>query len=534
MIDAHQHFWSLATPGHEWPTSAEAGDPSRFRSRGPAWDRPLASIWRPPCWFSRSPATPIPTGCCDLAGRTPLVAAVVGWVDLAAPDAPKRIAALAPALRKCGGCARCSSRSRTPTGCCETTWRLPSLAMQQHARLRFDALIQPRHLPMLARFADRWPRLPIVIDHGAKRRIVARDELDPWQGGDRRAGGARRLVQAFRPAHRAGQQSSRSRRSAPYVEHLVETFGPRLMWGSDWPVLHLSGDSLSGLDRDRRIGSRGWTPARPGHGLFAGAAAEFYGLSQAGQSRKMGETMAMKPTCGGGGNYGWHCSRAWHSAAAPAAAQSGGDAQPRRIGWLRRSSASSAWTKSSTSSSMSPRHPAARHSRLQLVDRNRCTARSARVPTTNFPEPIGLAATFDAPLVQDVAGVISTEVRGLHTPGAADRARPDGSAPASTPGRPTSTSSAIRAGGEARRPMARIRISPRGWASPSSRGMQGRTPDLPDVIATPKHFAVHSGPESTRHGANVFVSPHDLEDTYLPAFRAAIVEGKARIGHVRL
>ncbi|HZU50997.1 MAG TPA: glycoside hydrolase family 3 C-terminal domain-containing protein, partial [Sphingomicrobium sp.] len=51
---------------------------------------------------------------------------------------------------------------------------------------------------------------------------------------------------------------------------------------------------------------------------------------------------------------------------------------------------------------------------------------------------------------------------------------------------------------------------------------------LPDVIATPKHFAVHSGPESTRHKADVFVSRHDLEDTYLPAFRAAIVEAKAQ------
>jgi len=59
-------------------------------------------------------------------------------------------------------------------------------------------------------------------------------------------------------------------------------------------------------------------------------------------------------------------------------------------------------------------------------------------------------------------------------------------------------------------------------------GLQGPNPDLPNIIATPKHFAVHSGPESTRHSANVFVSAHDLEDTYLPAFRAAIVE------HVRL
>jgi beta-glucosidase len=54
------------------------------------------------------------------------------------------------------------------------------------------------------------------------------------------------------------------------------------------------------------------------------------------------------------------------------------------------------------------------------------------------------------------------------------------------------------------------------------------------IIATPKHFAVHSGPESTRHSANVFVSRHDLEDTYLPAFRAADRRGQGRFGDVRL
>jgi len=48
------------------------------------------------------------------------------------------------------------------------------------------------------------------------------------------------------------------------------------------------------------------------------------------------------------------------------------------------------------------------------------------------------------------------------------------------------------------------------------------------TVATPKHFAVHSGPESTRHTANIQPSRHDLEDTYLPAFRAAVTEGKAQ------
>jgi beta-glucosidase len=59
------------------------------------------------------------------------------------------------------------------------------------------------------------------------------------------------------------------------------------------------------------------------------------------------------------------------------------------------------------------------------------------------------------------------------------------------------------------------------------RGLQGDDPKYLKTVATPKHFAVHSGPESTRHEVNVEASRHDMEDTYLPAFRATVVEGKA-------
>ena len=58
-------------------------------------------------------------------------------------------------------------------------------------------------------------------------------------------------------------------------------------------------------------------------------------------------------------------------------------------------------------------------------------------------------------------------------------------------------------------------------------GVQGDDPKYFKAIATPKHYAVHSGPEPERHGFDVKPSPHDLEDTYLPAFRATIVEGHA-------
>lgn len=148
------------------------------------------------------------------------------------------------------------------------------------------------------------------------------------------------------------------------------------------------------------------------------------------------------------------------------------------------------------------------------------------VPTTNFPEPIGLAATFDEKLLRDVASAIGTEVQALHTLG-----------------RETGRLGRIGTGLDTWSPNINIFRDPR-WGRGQEtygedpyltavlgvafvQGVQGPDPELPKVIATPKHFAVHSGPEPTRHVANVFVSDHDLEDTYLPAFRAAIVDGKA-------
>ena len=58
-------------------------------------------------------------------------------------------------------------------------------------------------------------------------------------------------------------------------------------------------------------------------------------------------------------------------------------------------------------------------------------------------------------------------------------------------------------------------------------GMQGDDPRYYRTISTPKHFAVHSGPEPTRHSMDVEVSEHDELDTYLPAFRATVTEAKA-------
>ena len=145
---------------------------------------------------------------------------------------------------------------------------------------------------------------------------------------------------------------------------------------------------------------------------------------------------------------------------------------------------------------------------------------------TVFPQAIGMAATFDEPLVHQIAGVIGTEFRAkyyatLHKDGSSDWFR------GLTVWSPNINIFRDPRWGRGQEtygedPFLTSRL---GVAFVS--GLQGSDPKYLKTVATPKHFAVHSGPESTRHTVDVQASRHDMEDTYLPAFRATVMEGKA-------
>ena len=144
---------------------------------------------------------------------------------------------------------------------------------------------------------------------------------------------------------------------------------------------------------------------------------------------------------------------------------------------------------------------------------------------TTFPQAIGMAATWDAPLIGRIAETISTEARAKN----ADALRHD--------------NHSIYYGLTIWSPNINIFRDPR-WGRGQEtygedpyltsrlgvafvKGLQGDDPTYFKTIATPKHYAVHSGPESERHRFNVDPSPHDLWDTYLPAFRATVTEAHA-------
>jgi len=126
-----------------------------------------------------------------------------------------------------------------------------------------------------------------------------------------------------------------------------------------------------------------------------------------------------------------------------------------------------------------------------------------------------MAATWDTGLVHRMGETVSTEARAKYNE--AMRKGQHESFFGLRFGRLTSTFFATRVGaGQETYGEDPFLTSRMGVAFVT--GMQGDDPRYFRVVSTPKHYAVHSGPESLRHGFNVDVSPHDLEDTYLPAF----------------
>jgi len=145
---------------------------------------------------------------------------------------------------------------------------------------------------------------------------------------------------------------------------------------------------------------------------------------------------------------------------------------------------------------------------------------------TNFPQVIGMAATWDTQLVHIMGQTISTEARAKYNEAIRNSQHEQFFgltfwAPNINIFRDPRWGRGQETYGEDPFLTGRMAVA-------FVTGMQGDDPSHFRVVSTPKHYAVHSGPEPTRHRVNVDVSAHDLEDTYLPAFRAAVTEAHAQ------
>ena len=144
---------------------------------------------------------------------------------------------------------------------------------------------------------------------------------------------------------------------------------------------------------------------------------------------------------------------------------------------------------------------------------------------TVFPQAIGLAAMFDAQLHFDIAVIISDEARAKHHEYLRqfDHGMYTGLtiwSPNINIFRDPRWGRGHETYGECPYLTARLGVA-------FCKGLQGDDPTYYKTIATPKHYAVHSGPEGLRHSFKAVVSPKDLRETYLPAFHACITEARA-------
>lgn len=238
-IDAHQHFWRLADRHGAWPPPSLAPIHRDFLPDDLA---PLLARHgvAATVLVQSMPNLDDTRFMLEQAEAHPFIGGVVGWVDLKAADAAGQIARLA-AFPKLKGL-----RPMLQDLDDERWIDDPALAPAVEAMLRhglcFDALVLPRHLPALLAFTERFPALPVVIDHAAKPDI-AHGVLAPWCDDIARLA---RLPQVHCKLSGMVTEAGPHWQIAdlqPYVTHLLDHFGAgRLIWGSDWPVLNLAAD----------------------------------------------------------------------------------------------------------------------------------------------------------------------------------------------------------------------------------------------------------------------------------------------------
>jgi L-fuconolactonase len=279
-IDAHQHYWSLARGDYRWLSPRLV---PLYRDYGP---RDLA-----PELERAGIAGTILVQAADsidetryllaLAERTPSVRGVVGWIDLAASSAAVELAALARDARLVGLRPMLQDLALD-------TWVLQPAVVEvlralPQSRLCFDALVKPRHLPVVAQLLERIPELDLVVDHAGKPRIGSArrrwDGFENWRAGLARIAAHPRAHCKLSGLLTEAEADADAGELARVVETVLELFGPeRCLWGSDWPVLQLVSDYSTWFERARTLLAR--LDAREREAVLGANALNFYRRAQ--------------------------------------------------------------------------------------------------------------------------------------------------------------------------------------------------------------------------------------------------------------
>ncbi len=270
-IDSHQHFWALATGEYDW-LDGDGLDAIRH-DVGPDDLRPLLEAHNVDATIAvqAAPTTGDTERLLALADVTPWIAGVVGWVDLQSPDAIEKIQELARHPRLCG--LRPMLQDDPDAAWIVEDSVAPAIKRMIDLNLVFDALVRASQLPLLARLAQRFPELRIVLDHAGKPPIASTN-TDEWKGHIVRLAGHPNVACKLSGLWTESGGDCRDEVIGAVIEVLVAAFGTsRLLWGSDWPVLELAGQYGTWHDQTRRL-----VPNADAAAIFGGNAKRIYRL----------------------------------------------------------------------------------------------------------------------------------------------------------------------------------------------------------------------------------------------------------------
>jgi len=251
IVDAHHHVWDLTVRPQPFLDTAPALAPLRRSFLLQELAPQATAVGVTATVVVQTVTEPGETPeLLTLAATGPLVAAVVGWTDLAAPsvaDALGELKALAGGQRLAG--IRHPLLTEPDQDWLERADIRRGLSALAAVGLPFDLVLRPSQLPAAVRAAASLPDLRFVLDHLGN--VAVRPRPDPaWAAGftalARLPNTACKLSGIFSAPAPAGKSGPGERPDdsvahlRPYLHLALDSFGPdRLMFGSDWPVCTL-------------------------------------------------------------------------------------------------------------------------------------------------------------------------------------------------------------------------------------------------------------------------------------------------------
>jgi L-fuconolactonase len=278
VIDAHHHLWDLSVRDQDWISGADLA-PLRRDFLPADFEREAARAGVTGSVVVQTVSDPQETPeLLAIAAGSPVIAGVVGWTDLTAPDVADSLDRLRASP---GGDLLVGIRHQVQSEP-DLDWLtrpevLRGLSAVADAQLVYDLVITPNQLPAAARAAAAVPGLTFVLNHLGKPPIAS-GPLAPWADGLGALAALPNTVCKLsglltEADWHAWTQSDLS----PCADFALEVFGPdRLMFGSDWPVSTLAASYGTGLDTTAELVA-GLSPTER-QLVFAGTARRCYGL----------------------------------------------------------------------------------------------------------------------------------------------------------------------------------------------------------------------------------------------------------------